>query len=85
MKTKTLRKLETTAQTATAAVVHASAIPTGGTDAMTHYSCGLVNKDGIEKKYKGRVDIEIDATFCLVVPEFVTCHTHTLSARRTRK
>ena len=30
----------------------------------------------IEDEYKGRVDIEIDATGCLVVPGLVNCHTH---------
>jgi len=68
------------AQTATVAVIRANAIWAGGPEAKTHYGCDLVVEDGIvariEDEYKGRVDIEIDATGCLVVPGLVNCHTH---------
>ena len=68
------------AQTAIAAVIRANAIWTGGTEAKTHYGCDFVIEDdivaSIEDKYKGRADIEIDATGCLVVPGLVNWHTH---------
>ncbi len=68
------------AQTATVTVIRANAIWTGGTEAKMFYRRDLVIQDGIvagiEDEYKGRVDIEIDATGCLVVPGLVNCHTH---------
>ena len=68
------------AQTVTVTVIRANAIGTGGTEAKMFYHRDLVIEDGIvagiEDEYKGRVDIEIDATGCLVVPGLVNCHTH---------
>lgn len=68
------------AQTATVTVIRADAIWTGGTEPQTHYGRDLVIEDGtvvgIEEDYKGRVDIPIDASGCLVVPGLINWHTH---------
>ncbi len=68
------------AQTATVTIVRANAIWTGGTEPKMLYRRDLVIEDGIvagiDDEYKGHVDIEIDATGCLVVPGLFNCHTH---------
>ena len=64
------------AQTVTVTIIRANAIWTGGTEAKMFYHRDLVIEDGIKDEYKGHVDIEIDATGCLVVPGLVNCHTH---------
>ena len=53
---------------------------TGGSQPRTLHGRDLVIEDGtvvgLEENYRGRSDIEIDATGCVVVPGLVNCHTH---------
>ena len=66
--------------TATVTVIRADAVWTGGSQPQTLYGRDLVIEDGtvvgLEEDYRGRTDVEIDATGCVVVPGLVNCHTH---------
>ena len=66
--------------TATVTVIRADAVWTGGSRPQTLYGRDLVIEDGtvvgLEEDYRGRTDVEIDATGCVVVPGLVNCHTH---------
>ena len=67
-------------ETATVTVIRADAVWTGGNQPQTHHGQDLVIEDGtvvgLEENYRGRSDIEIDATGCVLVPGLVNCHTH---------
>ncbi len=61
-------------------VVRGGLVWTGGATPALHPDTDVVVEDGriavLERRFRGRADIEIDAEGALVVPGLVNCHTH---------
>jgi cytosine/adenosine deaminase-related metal-dependent hydrolase len=69
-------------------VVRGGTVWTGGFSARVLPRTDLVIEDGVvvalESDYRGRIDVELDATDCIVAPGFVNAHVHPGATPRAR-
>ena len=69
-------------------VVRGGTVWTGGFSARVLPRTDLVIEDGVvvalEPHYRGRVDVELDATECIVAPGFINAHVHPGTTPRSR-